>query len=85
MKPFGFFEVAKDPEATAAVQAWLDSPRVEFVGRRHGSQEGTATWNKKDPSRPLVEQVPIYTHQILNELCNRDLLPEGDLMVHVWW
>lgn len=27
----------------------------------------------------------IDTDTILSELCNRGLLPEGDLHVHIWW
>lgn len=27
----------------------------------------------------------LYTEDLLSELCNRGLLPEGDLHVHMWW
>lgn len=65
------FEVYPDPESTMPVQAWLDSPPAKIPGRLN--QEGVA------------ESVDIYTADILNELCNRGLLPEGDLTVHIWW
>lgn len=65
------FEVYPDPLVTAKVQEWLDSPRCQCPGRLH--QAGFA------------EDVDIYTTEILGELCNRGLLPEGELNVHVWW
>jgi hypothetical protein len=65
------YEVWPDPEATAVVEAWLASPPVGGVGRVDQPGYG--------------ESVKIYTCEILNELCNRGLLPEGDLTVHVWW
>ncbi len=66
-----WFECYKDPEATEAVQAWLDSPPAKGPGRLH--QEGYA------------ESYEIYTYVLLSELCNRGILPEGDMRVHVWW
>lgn len=27
----------------------------------------------------------LYTEDLLSELCNRGLLPEGNLYVHIWW
>lgn len=66
-----FFEVWPDPEATAIVQAWLDSPPAQCPGRLNQPGFG--------------ESVDIYTEDILKELCNRELLYEGDLNVHVWW
>lgn len=65
------FEVYPDPEATGVVQEWLDSPPAQCPGRLN--QPGFA------------EDVEIGTGTILCELCNRGLLPEGNLNVHVWW
>lgn len=66
-----YYEIYPDPEATAKVQAWLDSPLVQGVGRTHQPGFG--------------ESVEIYTNDILNELCNRGLFPEGDLTVEIEW
>lgn len=65
------FEVFPDPDATTQVEEWLSSPPAGCPGRLN--QPGFA------------ESVDIYTETILNELCNRGLLPEGDLDVHIWW
>lgn len=65
------FEVFPDPEVTAKVEEWLASPPAGAPGRLH--QPGYA------------ESVDIYTCEILNELCNRGLFPQGDITVHVWW
>lgn len=66
-----YLEVGPNPEATAKVEEWLASPPAQCPGRVN--QPGFA------------EDVEIYTETILSELCNRGLLPEGDLTVHVWW
>lgn len=65
------FEVFPRPEVSTVVEAWLASPPAGCPGRLN--QPGYA------------ESVEIGTDQILCELCNRGLLPEGDLTVHVWW
>lgn len=78
------FEVYPDPEDTEAVQAWIDSPPAMFPGRLDQNEPAGEHWGAA-PGATLGESVDIYTGQILNELCNRGLLPAGDLMVHVWW
>jgi hypothetical protein len=78
------FEVYPDPDDTAVVQAWIDSPPAMFPGRLDQNEPAGEHWGAA-PDATLGESVDIYTGQILNELCNRGLLPEGDLMVHVWW
>jgi len=65
------FEVWANPDATAKVEEWLASPPADCPGRLN--QPGYA------------ESVQIGTYDILNELCNRGLFPEGDINVHVWW
>lgn len=65
------FEVYPNPEATAVVEAWLASEPAKCPGRLGQPDYG--------------ESVNIVTEEILQELCNRDLFPEGDIMVHVWW
>lgn len=77
------FEVFPDPEATAKVQAWLDSPVVPCPGRVDGMDWKTGIFTPEQPG--FAESVYIGTSDILNELCNRGLLPEGDLTVNVWW
>lgn len=66
-----YFEVFPDPEATARVAKWLTSPPARISGRVGQGAVG--------------ESVNISTADILNELCNRRLLPEGDMTVHVRW
>lgn len=78
-----YFEVFPDPEATAKVQAWLDSPEVPCPGRVNGMNWETGIFTPEQPG--FAEWVYISTTDILNELCNRGLLPEGDYTVHVWW
>lgn len=65
------FDPWPEPEATAIVEEWLASPEVPCPGRLN--QEG------------FGESVHISTDEILNELCNRELLPEEKLWVWVWW
>ncbi len=65
------FEVYRDSAATIEVEEWLSSPPANCPGRVN--QPGFA------------ESVEIYTETILNELCNRGLLPEGGINVHSWW
>lgn len=65
------FEVWPDPDATAVVEEWLASPPARCPGRLN--QPGYA------------ESVNICTDEILDELCNRGLLPEENLWVYVWW
>jgi hypothetical protein len=65
------YEVWPNPEVRTVVEAWLGSAPAKFPGRLN--QPGFA------------EDVEISTDELLQELCNRDLLPEGDLIVHVWW
>lgn len=65
------YEVFPNPEVTAVVEEWLASPPAGAPGRLN--QPGFA------------ESVDISTDEILQELCNRDLFPEGDITVHVWW
>lgn len=76
-----YFEVYPDPDATAKVEEWLASRPASFPGRI--DQKGDCTWN--DSGNSLGEDVDIYTHDILSELCNRGLLPEGDMTVYVSW
>lgn len=66
-----YFEVCLDPEVTATVEEWLASPPAGCPGRLH--QPGFA------------ESVDIYTSELLAELCNRGILPEGDMKVFVSW
>lgn len=65
------FEVWPDPDAAGPVQDWLESPPAGCPGRLEQPGYG--------------EDIEIYTGQILNELCNRSLLPEGDYTVKAWW
>lgn len=65
------FEVRPSATATAAVDRWLASEPAGCPGRLH--QPGFA------------EEVDIHTATILSELCNRGLLDEGELRIHVWW
>lgn len=65
------FEVWPNPEATAIVEEWLSSPAAKCPGRLEQPGYG--------------EDVDIITEDILQELCNRGLFPEGDVTVHVWW
>lgn len=65
------FDPWPDPDAAAVVAEWLASPPAQCPGRL--DQPGFA------------ESVSISTDEILNELCNRGLLPEEKLWVWVWW
>lgn len=64
-------EAYKNPEATAKVAAWLASPPAKAPGRL--DQPG------------FGEDIEILTEDLLAELCNRDLLPEGDIRIYVSW
>lgn len=75
-----YFEVYKDPEATAKVQEWLDSPPASIPGRLN--QPGECGWK---PGHTIAETVDIGTWTILCEMCNRGILPEGDMTVYVSW
>lgn len=58
-------------EARDRVAAWLASPPCKCPGRQGQPDYG--------------ESVPIYTTDILAVLCEQGHLPEGDLVIHVWW
>lgn len=78
--PYADFLPEEAQAKKARVEAWLASPQVAFAGRL--GQKGTASW--MPDNRPLAE-VEVYTDDILCELCERGLLPPGNLRVQVWW
>lgn len=68
---FHTYEVWPNPGDTAVVEQWLASPPAQCPGRLNQPGFG--------------ELVDIVNDNLFNELCNRGLLPEGDLFIHVWW
>jgi hypothetical protein len=74
-----WFEVGPDPEATAKVQEWLASQPSSIPGRLN--QPG----NSYRTGMSIAETVEIYTDTLLSELCNKGILPEGDMQVYVSW
>lgn len=65
------YDVYPDPAATALVDEWVASPKVKGYGRVDHPGYG--------------ESVEIGTTTILSELCNRGILPEGDMRIYVSW
>lgn len=97
----GYLEASKDPDATAKVDAWLASPPVrdQFEGRLpavvhrndgYGESVEIYTEDLIAEDTPLAAQLVgdvrgQVVAVVLAELCNRDLIPEGDMTVHMWW
>lgn len=81
-----YYFVKPNYRITPVVQAWLDSPPCVLPGRMNqGDPVTPGMWPGAPANATVGETAQIDTSQILDELCNRELLTEGVLYVHVWW